>query len=124
MALLFLWQTQKTFEKFNSKQTVLQESLEDTGEVLYPSISFCAKYIWDQYPGLIDHLQQNKSTTFEQLKEFALQNHWTIEKTFNFVSHQKATDKSFPCNTIGGPSEGKPCKFPFFYKVFGNNKAI
>ena len=115
---LFAWQASVSVDKFNAGVTSLQERLEDTGTILYPSITFCAKHIFHTFPGIIDRLKNNKTDiSFNELKQIALLKSWSMEKMFHFVSHKNFENKNpFPCNTIGGASMGKPCVFPFTYE--------
>ena len=107
-------------DKYQSKLTSLQERLEDSGSLLYPSVTFCPKYIWEGFPGVMEILNNNKSLKFYDIKNFAQMNYWTRRKLFSFVSHQNAVrNKSFPCNTVGGSKTGKPCSFPFIYQSIG-----
>ena len=97
---LFLWQGYVAWQKYDARTTSLQEQLEDTGLLRYPSITFCPKYSWETFPGVMELLNNNKSVTYEDIKRFAQTNYWTRDKTFKFVSHNNAVDnKSFPCNT-------------------------
>ena len=104
MLIIFFWQSTISLDKFYSRQTTLQETLEDTGTILYPSISICPRNIWDKYPGLMEQIKADQNKSFDVLKEFALQHHWTRDKLFKFVSHD-VKDEPFPCNTLakGGP---------------------
>ena len=80
-----------------------QERLEDTGTLLYPSITICPKYIWENFPGVLEILNNNKSLDFNDIKKFALDNYWSKKRLFNFVSHNNVLmNHSFPCNTISG----------------------
>ena len=117
---LFFWQASVAVDKYQSKLTSLQERLEDSGTLLYPSITFCTKYIWEGFPGVMEILNNNKSMDFYDIKNFAQMNYWTRRKVFSFVSHQNVIrNKSFPCNTVGGSKTGKPCSFPFIYQSIG-----
>ena len=58
---LFAWQASVSVDKFNAGVTSLQERLEDTGTINYPSITFCAKHVWRTFPGVIDMIKNNKS---------------------------------------------------------------
>ena len=120
MIVLFLWQTTMSIQKYETKMTSFQESLEDTGTIMYPSISFCVKNIWDVYPGLINYVETNESVSLSELKQFAKEHYYSVERVFNFVSHD-VLDAPFPCNTYGGPdhTQGKPCSFPFLFQPFG-----
>ena len=59
---LFAWQASVSVDKFNAGVTSLQERLEDTGTINYPSITFCAKHVFQTFPGVIDMLKNNQST--------------------------------------------------------------
>ena len=122
---LFFWQASVAVDKFQTKLTSLQERLEDSGTLLYPSITFCPKYIWEGFPGVMEILNNNKSMDFYDIKNFAQMNYWTRRKVFSFVSHQNVIrNKSFPCNTVGGSKTGKPCSFPFIYQSIGKITKI
>ena len=86
-------------------------------DLIHPSITFCTKYIWEGFPGVLELLNNNKSLNFNDIKHFAQRNSWSREKVFSFVSHQNVVEnKSFPCNTLRGSKTGKPCSFPFTYQ--------
>ena len=123
MIWLFIWQSEVAILKYQAKITSLQESLEDNGTLLYPSVSFCIVNIWETYPGVLERIKTQENITMEELRQFAMKNHWDILKLFHFVSHQNIEDHSFPCNTIGGPQKGKPCSFPFIYQSVGKIDA-
>ena len=117
MLSVFFWQASEAVDKYRSALTSLQERLEDSGTLLYPSITFCTKNIWEGFPGVMEILNNNKSLNFNDIKSFAQRNHWSREKVFSFVSHQNVLEnKSYPCNTVGGSKTGKPCTFPFIYQ--------
>lgn len=117
MMSIFLWQATIVIEKYQTKLTSLQESLKDSGTLRYPSVTFCSKYTWESFPGVLEILNKNMSMDFYDIKNFAQSNYWTREKVFTFFSHQSVVpNNSFPCNTVGGSKTGKPCSFPFIYK--------
>ena len=119
LVCIFLWQANIAFEKYKSKQTYFQESVVDEGTLLYPSISFCTVNIWDTYPGVLQ-LIKNNETNFDILKTFAKTHYWDVRKMFLFVSHSNIVNaESYPCNTVGGPGFGRPCKFPCIYQQVG-----
>ena len=72
---------------------------------------------------------QFKQTLFEVffaltdiLKTFAKTHYWDVRKMFLFVSHSNIVNaESYPCNTVGGPGFGRPCKFPCIYQQVGEN---
>ena len=117
MMSLFLWQASVVVEKYTSKVTSLQESLKDSGSLLYPSVTFCPKYTWESFPAVLEMLNKNMSKDFYDIKRFAQTNYWTRKKVFSFFSHENViANKSFPCNTVSGSKTGKPCSFPFIYQ--------
>ena len=117
MMSCFLWQASIVVEKYESKLTSLQESLYDSGTLRYPSITFCTKYVWESFPGVLEILNKNMSMDYYDIKNFAQNNYWSRKKVFNFFSHQNVIpNNSFPCNTVGGSKTGKPCSFPFIYQ--------
>ena len=121
MLTLFLWQADIAWNKFQSKPSSLQQSLEEEPSLLYPSITFCTVNLWDEYPGVLEFIGQNESVTFDELKQFALQHHWNRERSFEFVSHSSLPgNQSYPCNTVAGPVVGKACQFPCLYESVGN----
>ena len=123
MVGLFFWQASVALDKYQSGLTTLQERLEDTGSLTYPSITFCAKHIWEDFPGVMEIINNNNTVSHSELKQFAMENYWTRDKMFNFVSHQDAIEnKSFPCNTVGGSKSGRPCFFPFKYQSLGKDR--
>ena len=80
---------------------------QDSGSLLYPSVTFCTKYIWQSFPGVsklffplkfsyslsslnllslllclkvLELLNKNKSLDFEALKTFAQEDFWSRDK--------------------------------------------
>ena len=124
MMSIFLWQASIVVEKYESKLTSLQETLTDLGTIRYPSITFCPKYTWESFPGVLEFLNKNMSMGFTEIKNFAKTMYWTRRKVFTFFSHQNVVpNNSFPCNTVGGSKTGKPCSFPFIYKSVLDDNA-
>ena len=126
-------QASVAFDKYQSKLTSMQERLEvekelencffcqdfilsslhqysqDSGSLLYPSVTFCTKYIWQSFPGVriqfsgdgwktknfheswifwhhlpcpkvLELLNKNKSLDFDALKAFAQEDYWSRDK--------------------------------------------
>ncbi|XP_023331127.1 uncharacterized protein LOC111703419 [Eurytemora carolleeae] len=113
---LFLWQASVSVEKYQSKLTSLQERLSDNGKLMYPSITFCTKYIWQDFPGVMEIINNNKSINYQAVKNYAIKSHWSRDKVFSFFSHNNVDNMTYPCNTVGGSMTGRPCSFPFIYQ--------
>ncbi len=53
--------------KFSFKRIKIffvKERLSDNGTLMYPSVTFCTKYIWQDFPGVMEILNNNKSMGF------------------------------------------------------------
>ena len=93
----------------------MQISLHDDGSILYPSVTICKKYSYDESPGFINLIKSNVSITIEEAQNWAETHTWEREKTFPFFNHRNMAKETFPCDTVGGDMPGRPCVFPFKY---------
>ena len=98
---------------------LLQVSFIDEGTILFPSVTFCKKFMFDQPPGVLSLLGSGNFSTRDAKEWF--QNHtWSRSQLFNFFTHSTLNSSHhYPCNTIDGPKAGSPCSFPFLYPDCG-----
>ena len=90
-------------------------TLTDTGVILFPSLTFCKKYIFDQNSGVLDQLQAGAVGAGEA-RAWVQQHTASRESMFRLLSHATLhTANTFPCTTIEGPAAGSPCSFPYVY---------
>ena len=90
-------------------------TLTDTGVILFPSLTFCKKYIFDQNSGVLDQLQAGAVGAGEA-RAWVQQHTASRETMFRLLSHATLhTANTFPCTTIEGPAAGSPCSFPYVY---------
>ena len=61
MVALFLWQSIESYTKYNSFQTAFKETVEDTGLIQYPSISFCPDPMWTNRSTLLEVIARKKN---------------------------------------------------------------
>ena len=113
LIIVFLCQSFLIVDKYIKSKTTKEDILQDDGEVLFPSITFCKKYVYDIFPGIIQVIKENESITEEDAKIWVKKNVWKRNDMFVFFNHQNIKNFSYPCNTVGGDDAGKPCSFPF-----------
>ena len=93
----------------------LQVTLTDTGVILFPSLTFCKKYIFDQNSGVLDQLRAG-AVGAGQARAWLEQHTASRESVFRLLSHATLdTTNNFPCTTVEGPAAGSPCSFPYVY---------
>ena len=113
---LFLWQTIEATFKWLNRNTIISSSNMDDGEVLFPSITVCKKYL----NGLHVDVIENKSLSVKDKIAILQENTWKKNEVFYFFSHSKMFNSTFPCNTLeGATEEGKPCSFPYIDPTLG-----
>ena len=100
------------------KKTAIHEEVVNAQEILYPSITICKKYTFEDKT-------TGKRIPVVEKKKLALQNVWNRSNVFYFVSHYGMMNITFPCitNTVGS-DPAKLCSFPFFRKNVIHNKFI
>ena len=82
---------------------------QDPDKILYPSVTLCKKYTFDEY---IDETFKEESTNLTYVQDKVDLNTWPIERLFYFFSHPGQLELRFPCTTgLGGTDPGKPCVF-------------
>ena len=113
LILVFAWQSYVIVDKYITSKTSMQISLQDDGEILFPSITFCKKYAFDNLPGIAHMMQEDESVTQENAKMWVKKNVWKRDDLFLFLNHQNMKNFSFPCTAVDGDYPGKPCIFPF-----------
>jgi hypothetical protein len=78
----------------NCGNTSVFTSVEEEDTLLYPSVTVCKKYTFDQYKV---NILLNESVTIIYTKVAIVENSWTREKVFYFLSHPKMENLTFPC---------------------------
>ena len=71
LLFLFLWQSFISVSKFSSGNTSVFTSVEEEDTLLYPSVTVCKKYTFDQY---IDTILLNESITLSDTKAAIVKN--------------------------------------------------
>ena len=97
----------------------IQVSMVDDGVILFPSLSFCKKRTFDQFPTmLIDFLDLEKASkiNIDLVKSWTMNHIWNRSTVFKLMSHStQGAPPPYSCTTISGEKPGKPCSFPFVY---------
>ena len=80
---------------------------------MYPSISICKQYAFDDTKlDFFDHDFKDISTPLHWITKYSYDLEWTL----HFFTHPGVFNKTFPCTTIlGGKTPGRPCVFPIQY---------
>ena len=90
----------------------LQVTFNDDGNILFPSITFCKTYMYDDSEGIFKNQKQYEFPNKKMFQDTT----WSRDKLFLTVSHNTVDGSyNFPCTTVGGPQMGSPCSFPFVY---------
>ena len=80
---------------------ISQERLSDNGKLMYPSITFCTKYIWQDFPGVMEIINNNKSIDYQvrlfKGKRVKKMNIWEINRNHNYLTVYKLSIN--PCLT-------------------------
>ena len=81
---------------------------------MYPSVSVCRKYAFDQKYLDFDYYYYNESkgvnTFIGWINDYSV----GMEKQFYFLTLPGVENLTFPCTTkLGGMTPGRPCVFPF-----------
>jgi len=109
MLLLFLLEANQSWEKWKEEKTSITEAVVHVEEILYPSISFCKRYTYDDF---IDEELLN-SSTFEAVLSLVSSKVWPRDRVVQLLSHPGMLNLTFPCVTNqDGTDPGKPCSFP------------
>ena len=94
-------------------------SVTDDGFILFPSISFCKRRAFDQFPHMLVNFLDPSTRTEENIdsvKQWCIEHIFNRSTVFNLVSHNtKGGPAPYPCTTTSGDNPGKPCSFPFVF---------
>ena len=92
----------------------------DIDQVLYPSVSVCQKYPYEDGVKL-NHILKDMSGNISSQDKInkAVENVRNVDKLFYFVHHSGMKTKPFPCTVHGGTAKGH-CSFPFVDPFTGN----
>ena len=116
--ILFFWECSLSTIKFLSGKTSYFNTIKDMERLLYPSVTVCKKYTFDDY---LDNMFFNKPINLTEIKQVAIKYSWDIEEVFYFLTHPNMLDLNFPCTTKpDGTDPGKPCVFPFKGRHYDN----
>ena len=102
--MLFILVSVNLVMKYMKKSTIMTESSEDDGRVLYPTISFCETAMYSKFT---DHSLEGVNLTKEILKtenfsSWIQNNLWSRKESLQYLSHQGILKKNFPCNIVSG----------------------
>ena len=89
---------------------------------MYPSVSVCKKYAFDQDSLDFDYYQDEGVNTFiEWLNYYSI----SMEKQFYFFTLPGVNNLTFPCTTtLGGMTPGRPCVFPIYWDGYRQDKCF
>ena len=137
---IFSYQSWLTLTKYLERKTWYQVTTTDDETILFPSITFCKKFMYrqtdfirngfkkgpKQREGIIPGLESFRNHPFSLLKTGKLDIKKVKEhfQALTFTRSELVTflnmntlegSNSFPCNTLTGLKPGAPCTFPFVY---------
>ena len=96
--------------KYRKKITSYQKTSINEDKLLYPSVSICKKYTFDDY---IDEELLNHTFSMSEKQDLIKKNAWLRERAIIFVGHASMLGMTYPClTTLGGTDAGKLCSFP------------
>ena len=96
--------------KYRKKITSYQKTSVNEDKLLYPSVSICKKYTFDNY---IDEELLNHTFSMSEKQDLIQQNAWLRERAVIFLGHANMLGMTYPClTTLGGTDAGKLCSFP------------
>ena len=89
---------------------------------MYPSVSVCKKYAFDQASLDFEYYQDDGVNTFiEWLNYYSV----SMEEQFYFFTLPGVENLTFPCTTtLGGMTPGRPCVFPIYWHGIRENKCF
>ena len=102
-----------------SGKTWMNDEVVDMDQVLYPSVSVCQNYPYED-GGKLSTVLKNISISTEGKIKIARENVRNADQLFYFVNHPGMRIKPFPCTVHGGTDKGAPCSFPFVNAFAGN----
>jgi len=109
MLLLFLLEANQSWSKWKEKKTSITDAVVHVEEILYPSISFCKRYTYDDF---IDADLLN-SSSFNTALSLITAQVWPRGRVVQMLSHPRMLNLTYPCVTNqDGTDPGKPCSFP------------
>ena len=113
LVILFLLFCATLFQsglKYTKRNTGFQKTPLNKEKLLYPSVSICKKYTFDEY---IDEELLNPTITLSKKRDLIQKNSWLRERAIFFLGHAGMLGFTFPClTTIGGTDSAKLCSFP------------
>ena len=96
--------------KYSKRNTSFQKTTVNKEKLLYPSVSICKKYTFDNY---IDEELLNSTFTLSEKQELIRNNSWLRSRAIFFLGHAGMLGLSYPClTTVGGTDSAKLCSFP------------
>ena len=96
--------------KYSKRNTSFQKTTVNEEKLLYPSVSICKKYTFDDY---IDEDLINPTVTLSQKQNLIRNNSWLRSRALFFLGHAGMLGLTYPClTTMGGTDSAKLCSFP------------
>ena len=96
--------------KYSKRNTSFQKTTVNQEKILYPSVSICRKYTFDNY---IDEDLLNPTVTLSKKQDLIRNNSWLRERAIFFLGHAGMLGLTYPClTTMGGTDSAKLCSFP------------
>ena len=96
--------------KYSKRNTSFQKTTINQETILYPSVSICRKYTFDNY---IDEDLLNPTVTLSKKQDLIRNNSWLRERAIFFLGHSGMLGLTYPClTTMGGTDSAKLCSFP------------
>ena len=112
--VIFVFFCSLSLINLQSKKTGVDEDIVDITEIMYPSVTVCKKYTFENK--ITGNVIKDARLSIEEKKKMAIENIWDISKVFYFVSHPNMMNMTFPCLTkISGGDPAKPCSAPFHF---------
>ena len=112
--VIFASQSWTTVRKYLERKTLYQITTRDEENILFPSITFCKKFMYTQREFL--SILRAKEVDVKRVKEYFRNVTFSRSELVTFLNMNTVEgSNSFPCNTVTGVSPGGPCQFPFSY---------
>ena len=114
LLVIFAYQSWKTVSKYLERKTMYQITTKDDDNILFPSITFCKKFMYTQRDFL--SLFQNGKVEVQNAKEYFKNVTLSRSELVTFLNMNTIEgSNSFPCNTLTGLRPGAPCTFPYVF---------